>query len=174
MTLLQVKEELEYFFVNNRMLSGSCVSNSIMLAFHWNTMQEDSWLRKRGVHPCYLLDLRGHQVNVCIKRKVLVDPTVGCIWRVNKINESFLKRILKGLPPDEHLSWFDERTYKYWWDYTTKYEKNKHKFNHRDEWDVDLNVNLSTISLKRYKQFNLGKFSDYMRSYETGKKEVNT
>ena len=169
MTLLQVKEELEYFFVNNRMLSDNCVSNSIMLAFHWNHLREDS-----DLYPCYIVDLTGHQAVVCVKRKVLVDPTVGCIWRVNKINESILKRIFEGLPPDEYLSWFDEKTYKYWWDNTTKYEKNKHKFKHRDEWDVDLNVNLLTLSLKLDKRFNLGKFSDYVRSYETEKKEVNT
>jgi hypothetical protein len=157
MTLQQVKEELEEFYLKRKVSQNDCTTNAVMLILKW--MDQYSELDSY----CFLLSLAGHETVVCARRKVLVDPTVGCIWRVDNLNESFLKQLLRGLPPDEHLSWFDEETYKYWWDYTTKYEKTKHKFKTREEWDVDLNFFISSISIVNQKKMFMGKFSDYMR-----------
>jgi len=150
MTLQQVKEELEEFYIYQNMLHHDCVKNSLMLVWHWK------------LNP-YMVHITGHCVVACPKRKILIDPTVGCIWNTNTFNKDFFMKLLKGKRPDEYLSWYIEDKYRFWWDYAFKYEKNKHRFETREEWDVDLKLEISSfqISSKVYK--DIGKFSDYMR-----------
>lgn len=157
MTLQQVKEELEEFYLNTNVEHNDCTTNSIMLILKW--MDQYSELD----NYCFLLSLAGHETVVCARRKVLVDPSVGCIWRVDNLNESFLKQLLNGLPPDTYLSWFDEENFKFWWDYTTKHEKTKHRFKTREEWDIDLDFVISSVSIVPHKKIFMGKFSDYIR-----------
>ena len=151
MTLQQVKEELEDFFINHKMLTPNCVQNSYMLVWHW------------GLNP-YMVHISGHYVVACPERKILIDPTVGCIWATNTFNKAFFISLLKGKKPDDYLSWYIEDEYRFWWDYTFKYEKNKHRFGGvRDEWDINLKIEIISLtsSTKVYK--DLGKFSDYMK-----------
>ena len=150
MTLQQVKDELEDFFINHKMLTPNCVQNSLMLIWHW------------GFTP-YIVHITGHQVVACPERKMLIDPTVGCIWNTNSFTKDFFIKILKGKRPDEYLSWYIEDGYRFWWDYTFKYEESKHTLGAREEWDVDLKLEIISFLMFR-KLFNgMGKFSDYMR-----------
>ena len=150
MTLQQVKDELEDFFINCKMLDPNCVQNSLMLIWHW------------GLNP-YMVYITGHCVVACPKRGVLIDPTVGCIWNTNSFTKDFFIKILKGKRPDEYLSWYTEDGYRFWWDYTFKYEENKHRFETREEWDIDLKIEISSFQMSTKVYKDIGKFSDYMR-----------
>jgi hypothetical protein len=148
--LQQVKDELEDFYVKNKMLLTDCVQNSMMLVWLWS------------LEP-YLVFLSGHTVVISPKRKMLIDPSVGCIWNCNKLNKEFLKQLLNGKKPDEYLSWYKEHRYKFWWDYTFKYENSKHRFDKREEWDIDLEFTVTSIHSREVSTYRLGKFSEYMR-----------
>ena len=149
MTLQQVKDELEDFYVTNNMLHINCVQNSLMLVWHW------------GLDP-YLVFLSGHTVVACPKRKVLIDPTVGCIWATDTYNKSFFSNLLKGKRPDVYLSWFMEGRYQGWWNYTFKHKKNKHRFKTREEWDIDLRIEIISLNSTNKVYEDIGKYSDYM------------
>jgi len=150
MTLQQVKDELEYFFIDQQMKHPNCVHNSVMLLWHWN-------FKSSLVYLC------GHCVVACPVRKLLIDPTCGCIWHCNKLNKEFIQQLLKGKKPDGYLSWYLEDRYRYWWDYTFKYEKNKHKFKTQEEWDIPMDIQITSFEHRKLLQINLGKFSDYMQ-----------
>ena len=150
MTLQQVKDELEDFYVKNNMFHSHCVQNCLMLVWHWR------------LKP-YLVFLSGHTVVACPQRKMLIDPTVGCIWITDTINKSFFIKLLNGKRPDECLSWFLEGRYQGWWNYSFKYEKNKHRFEKRDEWDIDLRLEIISLNPIKKVYEDIGKFSDYMR-----------
>lgn len=150
MTLQQVKEELEELYIKNKMLHSNCVQNSLILVWHWK------------LKP-YLVFLSGHCVVVCPKLGVLIDPTVGCMWNCTKLNKEFLKQLFNGKRPDEYLSWYLEGKYQRWWDYSFKYEKNKHRFQTKEEWDIDLNFEVISLNSQVLNTYYLGKFSDYMR-----------
>jgi hypothetical protein len=150
MTLQQVKEELEEFYIKNKMLHTDCVQNSLMLVWYW------------GLRP-YLVFLSGHCVVACPKRKMVLDPTVGCIWNTNTFNKDFFMKLLKGKKPDEYLSWYLEDKYQRWWDYTFKYDKNKHRFETREEWDNNLEIEITSLTPSSKVYRDIGKFSDYMR-----------
>lgn len=72
-------------------------------------------------------------------------------------------QLLKGKKPDVYLSWYLQDIYRFWWDYTYKYEKNKHKFKTQEEWDIPMNIQITSFENRKILQINLGKFSDYMR-----------
>lgn len=150
MTLQQVKDELEDLYVKNNMFRMDCVQNSLMLIWFWE------------LKP-YLVFLSGHTVVACPKRKMLIDPSLGCIWNCSKLSKEFLKQLLNGKKPDEYLSWYQESNYRLYWDYTFKYEKNKTRFDTREEWDIDLNFTVKSIYSRELSSHHLGKFSDYMR-----------
>lgn len=150
MTLQQVKDELEYLFINQKMLNPNCVQNSLMLIWHW------------GLKP-YMVHITGHVVVACPKSKLLIDPTVGCIWKTNAFNKDFFMKLLKGKRPDEYLSWYIEDGYRFWWDYTFKYEESKHRLISGQDWDVDLQIEISSFQMSTKVYEDIGKFSDYMR-----------
>lgn len=149
MTLQQVKDELEDFFINYKMLTPNCVQNSLILIWHW------------GLKP-YMVHITGHVVVACPTRKILIDPTVGCIWNTNTFNKAFFISLLNGKRPDEYLSWYIEDGYRYWWDYGFKYERNKDSFNLVD-WDIDLKLEFDSFQVSRKVYKDMGKFSDYIR-----------
>ena len=150
MTLQQVKDELEDFFINKGMLNTYCVTNCLLLAWHWGFVPK-------------MVHITGHQAIACPTRKMLIDPTVGCIWNINSLNKDFFIKILKGKRPDEYLSWYIEDAYRFWWDYTFKYETSKYRLGEREEWDVDLKLEITSFQVIRNVHEDLGKFSDYMR-----------
>ena len=150
MTLQQVKDELEDFFINKGMLNTYCATNCLLLAWHWGFVPK-------------MVYITGHQVIACPTRKMLIDPTVGCIWNTNSLNKAFFISLLNGKRPDEYLSWYIEDGYRFWWDYTFKYEESKHRLGEREEWDVDLKLEIASFQMIRNVHEDLGKFSDYMR-----------
>lgn len=150
MTLQQVKDELEDFYVNRKMFHTDCLLNCLILIWHWN------------LKP-YLVELSGHCVVVCPRRKILIDPSVGCIWNCNKLNKEFLKQLLNGKKPDEYLSWYKEARYKRWWNYACKYDIYKDNFKTQNEWDIDLNFQVISLNSQVLSSYHLGKFSDYIK-----------
>jgi len=150
MTLQLVKDELEDFFIGNQMLHSNCAINSIMLVWHW------------GLKP-YLLLMEGHTVVACPHRKLLLDPTIGCFWESPKVNSKFLKELLKGKKPDYYLSWYKEDEYRFWWDYSYKYNESVKRGEIQEIWDIPLKFQLHSFTSKRTLIDGMGKFSDYIR-----------
>ena len=149
MTLQQVKDELEDFFVRNNMLHEDCIQNSLMLIWHW------------GLKP-YMLQLVGHTIVACPERKLVIDPSVGCIWECPKLNLMFNKELLNGKKPDYYLSWYRNDNYRFWWDYSHKYNESVKNDTITEEWDIAIEARLISFHSK-HTVLNMGKFSDYMR-----------
>lgn len=150
MTPQQVKDELEDFFLGDLMLHSNCTINSMMLITYWD------------FKPSLLL-MSGHSVVACPYRKLLLDPTVGCFWESSRVNSKFLKELLNGKKPDYYLSWFKEEVYRFWWDYSYKYNESVKRGQIQEKWDIPLKFQLHSYTSERTSIDGMGKFSDYMR-----------
>tara|TARA_Y100001937_G_C7038370_1_gene293426 strand:- start:138 stop:572 length:435 start_codon:yes stop_codon:yes gene_type:complete len=144
MKIDSLTQELEQFYIYHKMLHSHCVQNALMLCWHFE------------LKPL-LVDCVGHY---CVLHDDwLIDPSVGCIWHCPDDHAALIKQILLGKQPDHCLSWYTEKIFNQWWNYT--YKKSR-SVDLPDDWDIDLKFSL--VQLKpRSTYFSLGRYSDYVK-----------
>lgn len=147
--LQQVKEELKLYRDDLKNIDkryAQCAFNSLAFIVQ-------SKFKYQNLH------LTGH--SLCINQTTLVDPTVGCAWFYKGSYVDLIKNILnKKIKPHYTAEWFEEPIYKFWWDYTYKYNNSLKNGTLQQDWDVQIKAVITYMSGVEVK--SLGKFSDYV------------
>jgi len=106
-------------------------------------------------YKLYIIDITGH--TCCYTDKYLIDCSNGCVWEFTDLTKTIVHALL-GKRPSLFTSYFDEESYKIFWNYSYKKEL---LWDGISEYNVD--IDLMVRRIKTIRTTKLGKFIDFMR-----------